>query len=371
MKIKIVADENIPYVQELFSPLGELSVLPGRTISSKDLSEHNVLLVRSVTKVDHALLADANVEFVGTCTIGTDHLDTDFLEKQGITYTSAPGCNANAVVQYALTVLSKLNMLDKAGQKKAVVFGGGNVGGRVYGALSAMGLNCSIYDPFLDESCGRKLTRFESISTADIVSLHTPLTKSGQYPTYHMIDKPTLLSLKQNAVLISAGRGAVVNNRDLLEVLDARPDLRVVLDVWENEPNMDPTLLAKVKIGSPHIAGYSFEGRLNGALMVFDALVKHLAVDHVWAESLKNRIVEKALGPRENISVSDVNDAVLMTYDPERDDANLRRVASDLPGSFDWLRKNYPVRREFSHYNVRCEKNEVQIQLDALGFHCG
>ncbi|MFL0799959.1 MAG: 4-phosphoerythronate dehydrogenase [Agarilytica sp.] len=376
--ISMVADENIPYVKELFSPIGEVSLVSGRHVNSADVKEANVLLVRSVTNVNAALLKDSDVGFVGTCTIGVDHLDTEYLSEHGVTFTSAPGCNAFAVVQYVVSVLSTLGLLDSLGEtpggtsyitsKSVVIVGGGNVGGRVYDALTKIGFSCRIVDPFLNERCGRQLADPSCIASADIVCLHTPLTNSGVHPTHHMFGVTELNNLKKGAVLINAGRGGVVDNNALKQVLNTRSDLRVVLDVWENEPEIDTELLESITIGTPHIAGYSFEGRLMGALMIFDELTAYLSLDEVFVQGIRSSVVSKALGKPVDCETSSFKRAILNTYDPFLDDAALRSVAKNIPAAFDQLRKNYPQRREFSHYCYRGLPKGAQVKFSDLGF---
>ncbi len=369
MTLRIVADENIPFVHALFSPFGEVLTLPGRSMTRENLGDADILLVRSVTNVNKALIDAASIQFVGTCTIGVDHLDTEYLNERNISYASAPGCNANAVVQYVLGVLAKLNGFDSA--KKVLIVGGGNVGGRVYDALTILGFDCSIADPFLDDSCGRNLTDFSSISTADIICFHAPLAVDGPHPTHHMLDEELLLQINAGAVLINAGRGGVIDNAALLKVLNHRSDLQVVLDVWENEPNINTDLLQLITLGTPHIAGYSFEGRLNGALMIFDALADHLKLDVKTLAEIRKKVCGQALGCSIATPAQSVLDAVVNSYDVYLDDARLRSVVNELPQAFDVLRKNYPQRREFSHYRYDdCPESSRSLFLK-LGFDVG
>ncbi len=376
--IRIVADENIPYVKELFSSIGEVSLVSGRHVNSNDVKDASVLLVRSVTNVNAVLLKGSSVEFVGTCTIGVDHLDTEYLVEHGVTYASAPGCNAFAVVQYVVSVLSTLGLLDAFSKipdktatitsKSVVIVGGGNVGGRVYDALTKIGFPCRIVDPFLSDNCGRLLADSSCIVSADIVCLHTPLTQGGLHPTHHMFGVEALNNLKNGAVLINAGRGGVVDNNALKQVLKKRSDLRVVLDVWENEPGIDTELLDSISIGTPHIAGYSFEGRLKGALMIFDELTAYLNLNKEFIQRIRSSVVSKALGNPVDCESLSFERAVLNAYAPFVDDTALRNAKKDIPTAFDQLRKNYPQRREFSHYRYRDLPAEVKTYFSDLGF---
>lgn len=362
--MKIIADENIPFVDALFAPLGEVVLKPGRAISASDVSDADILLVRSVTRVDAALLDRSSVKFVGTCTIGVDHLHSDYLRDRGICYASAPGCNANAVVQYVIAVLAHQDLLRS--QKKVVVVGGGNVGSRVYHMLDALGFDCFCVDPFLDaDTVAMRLAPLEAIYEADIICMHTPYTTSGAHPTHHLLAKAQLAKLKPQCLLINAGRGGAIDNHALLDLAKGRKDIQLVLDVWEHEPNINTELLHHVSLGSPHIAGYSYEGRVTGSLMIFDALCAFLKRDE---QALRAQVCLQAFGEPVQISAATARDAVLTVYRVADDDARLRKAVAGLPTSFDELRKYYPKRREFSHYKCTIAAFDEARILRSLGF---
>lgn len=320
MPLKIVADDNIAFATDFFAPLGGVRLLPGRELSAADVQDADVLLVRSITRVNAALLAGSAVKFVGSCTIGSDHVDTDWLAEQGITYACAPGCNAQAVVDYVCAVLEALAV--PAHQRVGVV-GCGNVGGALLQHLREAGRPCCGYDPLLIDS-DLPLVSFEQILACDVICLHTPLTRSGAFPTWHLFDATVIAQIKAGTVLLNAGRGAVIDSAALLQRLHTRNDLRVVLDVWENEPNINTELLARVAIGTPHIAGYSFEGKLRGTQMVYEALCRFLACE--------------AKAP----SVGAAAPSQRKKYDPRTDDARLRAAfACEGATAFDRLRKDY------------------------------
>jgi len=358
--MNIVADENIPYVHELFDCFGSVKTLPGRHMTSNDLIEADALLVRSVTNVNEQLLKKSNVGFVGTCTIGTDHLDTQYLEQRGIDYSSAPGCNAQSVVQYVLTVLADCGKLDTA--LSVGIVGCGNVGRRLHASLKAIGFNCRVYDPFLTKANNPDICEWGALFASDILCLHAPLTQTGPHPSHHMFNIEVLQGLKENTFLLNAGRGGVIDNQALLKVMGERKDLQVVLDVWENEPDINLALLKQVKIGTPHIAGYSDEGRTNGALMIFKALLAFLAkneasfdeayFDEAYFDGVYSSVVSKAFGEPEAISGETLEDYILATYNLSADHQRLLAAQDNMPLLFDKLRKNYPGRREFSHYRL-------------------
>lgn len=372
--MKIVADENIPLVEEFFSHLGEVVRRPGRVLCVDDVGDADALLVRSVTRVDAALLEASSVKFVGTCTIGVDHLDQAYLRQRGIGYASAPGSNANSVVEYVYTALCALDM-DWSGGRVGII-GCGNVGGLLYRRFRAQGVECVCYDPFLTKDQNPDLTSLEEVLTSDIICLHTPLTNSGPYPSFHLLGLKELAQLRQGAILINAGRGPVVDNQALVTFLEMRPDVRLVLDVWEPEPDISPLLLAKVAIATPHIAGYSYDGKLKGTEMIYRALCSHLQV--APCESLGSLVP-----PLENDGLllppglegwNAVKEAVKKAYDIAADDRALRQLASDdgrsLGQGFDRLRKEYPIRREFHNYRIEGQhpSSTTLHWLAALGF---
>lgn len=363
--MKIVADENIPLVFDLFAGFGEIVTKSGREILRQDLVDADVLLVRSVTKVNETLLADTPVRFVGTCTIGTDHLDMAYLDAAGVHYASAPGCNAWGVVQYDLAAMAELSRFRP--EMTVGIVGCGNVGGRLHRVLRALGISCVCYDPFLTLEENSDLAEWSALFECDVVCLHTPLTRSGPHPTYHMIDHDFFSRMKADSLLLNAGRGEVIDNLALRSYLagENRNRLAVVLDVWENEPAIDPALALQVDIGTPHIAGYSYEGKTNGSLMIFDALARFLALDSRRRDSISTAVKSAAYGEPEPLQADSLVNAVLSTYPIQRDHLALRQMLNELPEGFDHLRKNYPVRREFSHYQMGAQAPDG---VGALGF---
>lgn len=381
--MRIVADENIPLVNAFFGHLGEVVCLPGRTMSAADVRNADALIVRSVTKVNPALLTGSQVKFVGTCTIGVDHLDQSYLDANGIQWSSAPGCNANSVVEFVYAALCHLdiNWLPV----KFGIIGCGNVGGLLYRRLKAQGVDVRCYDPNLSATQNPDLTSLDEVLACDVISMHTPLVTTGQHPSFHLLGHKELQQLKPGAVLINCGRGPVIDNQALFDVLTGRDDLRVVLDVWEPEPDISLELLDKVLLGSPHIAGYSYDGKLNGTEMIYQALCRHLnrSPQSSLAELVPS-LANNQLRINENIEKSgnifNVAKALIkQVYDIAEDDARLRAVARQafagqmvFGEGFDGLRKHYPVRREFHNYQVHLENiSEADKKwLQVLGFHC-
>jgi len=360
--MKIIADQNMPLVKALFASYGQVYLLPGREITAADVADADVLLVRSVTEVNRQLLENSKVKFVGSATIGTDHIDTDYLQSANIAFAHAPGCNAEAVVQYDLSVMCRL--VPDWQSKTLGIVGCGNVGGRLHNKLRGLGVSCRVYDPFLSAVSNADLVSFdELISTSDIICLHTPITKVGAFPTHHMFNSEVLSKIKPGALLLNAGRGGVIDNKALLAHLRTDAPLQVALDVWESEPQLDLDLMALVELATPHIAGYSLEGKTNGTQMVFDAFLTFLGEK---AEPCNEPTDEfQVLG-----NLDTLGEAILASYDVAEDDQRMRDRLANLTGpeavglAFDELRKRYPVRREFSYYSVSTEDSGVR----RLGF---
>lgn len=373
--MKILADENIPLVNEFFHGLGEVITRPGRTMNNDDTRQASALLVRSVTKVNEALLSDSQVKFVGTCTIGIDHLDQAWLQANQIAFSSAPGCNANSVVEYVYAALCHLNV-NWLGKKFGII-GCGNVGGLLYKRLKLQGVDCYCYDPLRTPEHNPDLASLEEVLQCDIISMHTPLTTTGLHPSFHLIGLPELHQLKPNTVLLNCGRGPVINNNDLLAFLTQRPDVRVVLDVWEPEPDISLDLLDKVQLGSPHIAGYSYDGKLNGTEMIYQALCRHLqrSVDLSIAQLVPPLGNNHLYANSELSTWEQIKQLIVQVYSIADDDRRLRELAAsarqsetDFGTGFDLLRKHYPVRREFHNYVVQGTDAKTADWLRVLGF---
>lgn len=373
--MKILADENIPLVHEFFDSIGEVITRPGRTMSNNDALTASALLVRSVTKVNQSLLQSTNISFVGTCTIGVDHLDQQWLQNNQIEFSSAPGCNANSVVEYVYAALCHMdvNWLDK----KFGIIGCGNVGGLLYKRLKLQGVDCYCYDPLRTPEDNTDLTSLEEVLSCDIISMHTPLTKTGEYPSFHLLNLPELRQLKPGAVLLNCGRGPVINNADLLQFLTERHDVRVVLDVWEPEPDISLDLLDKVVLGSPHIAGYSYDGKLKGTEMIYEALCKHLKrKPELTIQDLVPPLINNQLQLTSNQPTwEQVKQLIAQVYSIADDDKRLRDLAQrarkgedNFAIGFDSLRKYYPARREFHNYQVIGADNKTAEWLSVLGF---
>jgi len=379
--VKIIADENIPQVFEAFSDLGDVELLPGRVIQRKHLLDCQCLLVRTVTQINHNLLHGTPVEFIGTATIGTDHVDLDYLQSKQIGFSNAAGCNAEAASEYVISGLFALS--ERKGfdpfKLKAGIVGCGNVGSRVLQKLQALGIETLINDPPLksmgsdsidiqkvgprhipadqDQSSLTPL-KFVDLDTilaeCNFITLHVPLTKGGNYPTWHLFDQACLNKLGKDCILVNAARGPVVDNGALLDLLDLRPDLTIFLDTWENEPDISRALLEKVDLATPHIAGYSVEGRLRGTQMILDAASQSFGLASSWRmESLLPEPITLNF-EQSSTDLASWQHLFRSHHDIWQDHDALTQSAQmsnqDFANHFDSLRKVYPDRFEYERY---------------------
>lgn len=376
--MRILADENIPLVDDFFAEHGDIRSMPGRAINKAALEQSEVLLVRSVTRVDRELLEGSAVRFVGTCTIGTDHLDLDYFEEAGIKWASAPGCNARGVVDYVLGSLLALAEGEGVGLKdrRYGVVGAGEVGGRLVEVLRGLGWDVRVCDPPRQaREVGEFVGLDEILAECDVISLHTPLTLDGEHPTFHLLDRARLEQLRPGAWVINAARGAVVDNAALREELARRPDIQAVLDVWEGEPQVDVALAELCWIATPHIAGYSLDGKLRGTAQIYHAFCASKGLEPtVELATLMPVAPLSGLSFDASAKPADMLATICRAvYDPRRDDAAFRRTLSESEDQrridFDRLRKQYPPRREIDGLQIDISSEQPQlVQLvQALG----
>lgn len=358
--MRILADANMAGVDTLFGGLGEVERFDGRTLAAAQLDGVDVLLVRSITRVDEALLAHSTLRFVGTATSGFDHVDRDALQRRGIPFAWAPGSNADSVVDYVLSVLchhpQKLAAL-LAGERLGII-GYGHIGRRLQQRLDRLGIGVVAYDPWLDAGDYPVLGDLASVLGCPVVSMHAALTDASPWPSRHMLDIEALGGLPDEALLINAGRGELVATDVLLELHEARPDLSLVLDVWEREPQIDQALLDVVRFGTAHIAGYSYDGKLRATEMLRDSLCKALDLELEDRGSPLPALdvdVPAGLDTGEILCL-----LVKRVYDVAEDDRLLRAA---MPGGFDALRKQYRQRRELSSLRVA---NAAALEAEAL-----
>ncbi len=375
--MRIVVDENVPYGREAFGTLGDVVTAPGRQITPETVKDAELLVVRSITHVNQALLDGSPIRFVGTCTIGEDHIDKAYLAERGIGFSSAPGCNANSVGQFmtsAWLVLAEKHGLDLSSLKLGIV-GVGNVGKRVLAKSTALGMTCVLNDPPLfDETGDPKYRPLDEIFDCDIVTLHVPIEKGGTHPTWHLADEAFLRRMKPGALFVNSSRGAVCDNQALKEVLRAGHLQGALLDVWEGEPTPDCELIEMVDLATPHIAGYSFDGKVDGTRQVYDAACRFLDLSAAWKaeDSLPAPEVPEITVDGSNPNA--LKEAVMPVYDIRNDDADMRKIlavdAGEQAAYFDGLRKNYPRRREFFNTTVRIDPPHPGLTkiLSGIGF---
>jgi len=374
----IIADENIPGVDDAFSSFGEVRKLHGRHMTASDIKDAEVLLVRSITKVNEELLSGSKVKFVGSATIGTDHVDLDWLRQQDICFSNAPGCNAVSAAEYVLAAVLKLAHQQEMNltEKTVGIIGCGNVGSRVKARFEAMGISCLVCDPPRAEKEGDTgFADMQAISRADIVTVHVPLVTQGRHPTLGLLDASFISQLNPGTTLINTSRGDVMNEQALKQRLIQQADLNTVLDVWENEPAIDAELVALASIATPHIAGYSIDGKLRATGRLHDAYSHFINQPPVWDyRQVLPKPAEPIITLPDGAITAVISEALSKAYDITRDDSALRLLfeddSIDAAAGFDLLRKQYPVRRECSAYGIRGEilSDTVRSALQAFGF---
>ncbi len=349
--LTLLADENMPMVDELFADFCWIERKAGRDITANDLKDVDILLVRSITHVNQKLLANSPVKFVGTATIGTDHIDKEYLASSEIEFADAAGCNAQAVAEYVLAAIAywAQHVHADLNSIRVGIIGAGNVGTKVSQLLDELGIQYVLNDPLLQEQGdSRDFFSLDAIKQCQIVTCHVPLTHDGKYPTHHLINDQFLNSMPKGSLLINSARGAVVDNSCALEHVTEHDRLELILDVWEGEPKLNVNLLDQCLIGTSHIAGYSLEGKVRGTYMLYEAIRQWLGkeVSYKLEEFLPHtKLWQK---PR---YLADLHDSLQPFYDIKEDDIALRQIARkdnlNLAQDFDLLRKNYKNRLEY------------------------
>jgi erythronate-4-phosphate dehydrogenase len=381
--MKIYADQNIPFVTEAFSSLSsgeatdEVILFDGRQVGANDLTDADILLVRSVTKVNETLLADSKVRFVASATIGTDHIDFQYLDSRNIGFANAPGCNAVSAAEYTLCgiLLYARQANIQLEDLRTAIIGYGNVGSRVAQRLNAVGISTFVYDPpraLLHQDI--EYVDWNKVLECNIVTGHVPLTIDVEYPTKLMFNEAFFAALQPGSLFINTSRGGTQDEEALLAQLKKK-DLTLILDVWQNEPFINIELQKQTLISTPHIAGYSFDGKCRGTYMIYQAACQFLNQPERWNPQsvLEDDQMDNVLGfdPK---SAFPLWDLVNQVYSIEEDSARLREGLKlnekERAILFDHLRKHYPRRREFAHYKVKKNKlsNNEREMLTRLGF---
>jgi erythronate-4-phosphate dehydrogenase len=377
-RLSILVDENVPFALESFGQFGTVRVRPGRLISPADVRDADVLIVRSVTRVDETLLSGSSVRFVGTATIGCDHVDLDYLKSRGIAFASAPGSNANSVAEYvtaALLLSAQARRTTLEGATIAVI-GVGNVGSRVVRKAEGLGMRCVLNDPPRRRATGDAtfVALPDALAKADYVTLHVPLLRGGPDRTEGMARPAFFGAMRREAVFLNSSRGAIVDEAALAAALDSGHVAQAVLDVWQGEPAIDPDMVRRAFLATPHIAGYSFDGKVAATSMLYVAFL-------AWRGLGQSMCLEAASPPdaprldfsgRGEADEELLREAVSAAYDIQEDDRALRQAvtAPDRAARFDLLRKTYPQRREFYHTTIVLprERDSLARKAARLGF---
>jgi erythronate-4-phosphate dehydrogenase len=372
-KMKIIIDDKIPYIKGAFEKVAEVIYLPGNKTTPEIVKDADAIITRTRTICNETLLKGSSVKFIATATIGYDHIDTNYCSQAGIQWTNAPGCNAESVNQYIASALFSWSMrkrVDLAGKTIGIV-GAGQVGSRVAKTCETIGMKVLLNDPPRERAEGSdKFVPLKTIQEeADIITFHVPLNMTGIDSTFQMVDKKFLLNLRNKPLIINSCRGEVFNSEDVLNTLKSGNVSGLIIDCWENEPDINLELLKLAKFGTPHIAGYSKDGKANGTKMSVRAVSKFfkLGLDEWLPEKVEppeNPVFEIDGNQRREYSI--LAEAILSTYNIETDDGALR----ESPVNFEKLRGDYPVRREFDSYSILAKNIEevTLVKLKKLGF---
>ena len=350
-KLSLLADENIPNLAALCASWCDIKTLSGREISASDLTDVDILFVRSVTKVNAALLENSHVKFVGSATIGVDHIDTDYLAGRGIGFAHAPGSNANGVVDYVMSTILDNYDNETLSNITVGVVGHGNVGSRLARCLRHFSIPHAVYDPLFDFSATNSpsVQHIEALMSSDVISAHVPLTThlNSQYPTKHLFNTELLTLLKSHCLFINSSRGPVVSNNDLKALLHNRSDITAVLDVWESEPDIDLELFELCQHGTPHIAGYSIDGKHRGISAIVSS-----ALGFFDLPAIKPTKDADLIRLNDLTTLDEYRSALAAVYSPKADAERFKEKlnsGNDVAQVFDAYRKAYPVRREINY----------------------
>lgn len=351
--MKIVADKNIPFLKGVAEHFGEVGYLAGSDFTQASIKDADTLIVRTVTRFDETILKDTNVKLICSATIGYDHIDTKYCDEHGIAWTNAPGCNSGSVQQYivsSLIVLARKKGFDLK-DKTIGIIGVGNVGTKVAKACRILGMKVLLNDP--PRQNARDNEDFVPLETikkeADIITFHTPLTKEGTYKTYHLADQDFFSSLDKKPVIINSARGGIVDTDAIKEAIRTSKISGAVTDCWENEPTIDIEYMNIVDIATPHIAGYSADGKANATRMSLESIAKFYNMDRKPIDAIHVPTPDNPIIDLNKYSSNDrIGNAILETYNPMSDYSRL----SAAPDTFKLLRNEYPLRREYFAYTV-------------------
>ncbi len=370
----IVIDDAVPFAKEMFSHLGEIISLPGRSINSETLKNADALVVRSRTQVNRDLLDHSKIEFVGSTVVGLDHVDQAYLFDQNIHFYSAQGCNANSVAEFVITSLFEMaeHFQFDLTQKTLGIIGVGNVGEKVYNKAQTLGIQCLLNDPPKVKANPNikeqhKYVDLDECLTADIITFHTPLTKDGEFPTLHLLSAKRLQSITPEQIIINAARGGIIDESSWKQIKTKAN----VIDCWEDEPYIDDGLYKHAWIATPHTAGHSLDAKVAGTHMVYNALCQHwgVQVEDDWKKELPSSPSEMT------IDTNSSNQAILnklfnRTHNILNDDSVIRDIdIKEVHKKFEYYRRNFPIYREWHQHSVKQTDNpDLNNLLENLGF---
>lgn len=367
--MKILADAHIPYLKGVAEQLGEVHYLPGNEFNKESIKDKNALIVRTVTHFGEEILAGSNVKLICSATIGYDHIDTHYCDTHGIAWRTAPGCNANSVEQYvtaSLLYLAQKHTFDLK-EKTIGIIGVGNVGSKVEAVCKKLGMRVLLNDPPREKR--ERDTVFVSLEKikeeSDIITLHTPLIKGGAHKTFHLANEAFFNELERKPFIINSCRGSVIDNQALKAAIKKNTISGVVLDCWENEPTIDSELLELADIATPHIAGYSADGKWTATKMSIENLKR-------FFQSPTEPQFQKLPAPTHPIinlqeipAENQLSHAVWHTYNPMKETIDLKSA----PEKFSHFRSHYPLRREYKAYTVTNADASVAKLLQLIGFN--
>ena len=367
----IVVDEQIPLAEKVFSKFGNIKLVDGRYIDKEKIKDADALLVRSVTKVDQSLLENSKIKFVGSATSGIDHVDVNYLKKSNICFSYAPGSNANSVAEYVLNslfeVTRNINPPFSLSNKTVGIIGYGYIGSRVKYFMDIFNIKCVLNDPPLfDQTKNLSFVDLEEVLQSDIITLHVPLTKEGKYPTCNLVNDKFLEKLKSDVILINTSRGEVIDEQALISFKKRNPESRLILDVWRNEPNININLLEKVFIGTPHIAGYSYDAKVKATEILFESLQNFFKTNFNYPNfSNKNSVF---LAPKMSNSDYLIESIISKYWNISGDNISFSQYSSLAENErsvfYDSLRKNYPIRYEFRSSVIDVNKQNESFVFD-------
>lgn len=380
---KIVIDDAVPYAKEMFASLGEVVCLPGKDIDAQAVKYADALIIRSRTQINHELLSESQVQFIGSTVVGLDHIDFDYLANTEIKFYSAQGCNANSVAEYVINCLVALaeQQQFQLAEKSLAIIGVGQVGKRLQAKAAALGMSVLLNDPPRQEQEPENQSVFCSLETAleaDIISLHTPLTTSGGHPTAKLLNTERLKGLRSDQILINAARGGIVD-----ETAWSRTKLQAkLIDCWQNEPNIAADLYYAADLATPHIAGHSLDAKIAGSEMAYQALCQfwQQPTQNAWQAHLPERPKTIEIAPKNHINKIDtseynwqsqLNQVLQACYQPWQDDLAIRSTdIEQVQAQFEYYRRHYPIYREWHQQTVTSTQDQnLNKLLIKLGFN--